>query len=273
MVFLAVSTGFSLLATPIYRAETTIAPIEHERGGGLLPLVGQVGAASALTGMGLSGGDSLQLQVAILASRKFTTRLVQEHNLLPALFPDRWDSARGQWGVGADEVPTLWDAYRKFEDIRELRTDVKAGLIRLSIDWPDPERAAEWARLYVDTLNQHLQKQAIDEAERSITYLRDQAEQTSNVEMRQTLYNLIEEQTKKAVLARVRDEFAAEVIDPAMAPDQPIWPKPLIIIPASLVVALLVGVFLAFFLESVQDHRMREASAAGSASPGDAAGS
>ncbi len=242
----------ALLMTPIYRAKAVVVPVEDgESGGGMGALAGQLGGLASLAGVSLPSGGGGKYQVEVMTSRAFTVRLVEDNDLLPLLFPDQWDDVRRVWTVPEEDVPTLWDAYRTFEDIRTVSQDRKTGLVTLSIDHPDPDFAAMLVGLHIDTLNRFLQAKAIAEAQQSIVFLTEQAEQTGNVEMRQTLFRLIEAQTKRSVLARVRDDYALRVIDPPVPPDIPERPKKKLIVLLAVVVAGFLGVLLAFFLEFI----------------------
>jgi len=72
-----------------------------------------------------------------------------------------------------------------------------SGLVTISIDWKDPELAAEWANNLIVRLNKKLRTLAVTEAESSINYLQEQLQQTSVVDMHQVLYRLIESETQK----------------------------------------------------------------------------
>jgi uncharacterized protein involved in exopolysaccharide biosynthesis len=232
-----------------YRATAVLAPVHDESTGDLSGMMGQLGGLASLAGLPTATADPTQERIAILTSRAFTTELVRDNDLMPVLFADRWDAAKGAWNVPPDEVPTPWDAYRKLNDLRQVGLDNKTGLVTLSIDWTDPEVAAHWVRLHVDGVNRRVQADAVREAERSVAYLMGQVEKTSNVELRATLFNLVEAQTKKAMLARVRDDYAFRVIDPPVAPDLPDHPRRRVIVALALVGSTLVAVLAALALE------------------------
>jgi uncharacterized protein involved in exopolysaccharide biosynthesis len=238
-----------------YRAEAVLAPVRDESTGDLGSVMSQLGGLASLAGLQANPSDPTAERIAILTSRVFTTELVRENDLLPVLFADEWDAARGAWKVTGDDVPTVWDAYRKFEDIRRVSLDGKTGLVTLSIDWTDPEVAARWVRLHVNGVNRRVQADAVREAERSIAYLMEQVEKTSNVELRATLYNLVEAQTKKAMLARVRDDYAFRVVDPAVAPDKPDRPRRGVIVALAVVGSTLAAVFGALLTEYLRRPR------------------
>jgi len=243
------AVGVALLLPRVYRATAVLAPVHDENTGDLGGVMGQLGGLASLAGLQSATSDPTQERIAILTSRAFTTDLVRENDLMPVLFADRWDPARGAWKESGDDAPTPWDAYRKLDDLRQVSLDNKTGLVTLSIDWTDPEVAARWVRLHVDGVNRRVQADAVREAERSVAYLMGQVEKTSNVELRETLFDLVEAQTKKAMLARVRDDYAFRVIDPPVAPDRPDRPRRRVIVALALVGSTLVAVFAALVLE------------------------
>ena len=96
--------------------------------------------------------------------------------------------------------------------------DNKSGLINLSISWKDPVVAAEWANDLVKQLNEQLREKAIADSQKRVGYLEQELAKTTLQDMRGVLYNLLESEKQKAMLANVNEDFALEVIDPAVAP-------------------------------------------------------
>lgn len=262
------SVAAALLMTPIYRAEVLAAPVEDDKGGGLGALAGQFGGLASLAGISLGGGSSkVGEAIAILQSRSFTEGFVKDYQLMPILFADVWDSNSKQWKVNSEEdIPSMWDAYKKISDsIFTVSEDKKSGMVTLAVEWTDPELAARWANILVWRINQYMKTSAIDEAEKSIAYLKQQAESTSVVEMRQAIYRLIEAQTKNIMLANVRDEFVFNVIDPAVVPEEKVKPKRKLIVVLGAMVGLMLGVFLAFFISFVRKQKQESQSTANTA--------
>lgn len=260
--------GATLLLPDVYRATAVLAPVQDEGTGEPGGVAGRLGGLASMAGLQPGGADPTAERMAILTSRAFTVALVKKYDLLPVLFADRWDAGRGAWKVRGDKVPSLWDAYRALADVRQVDLDAKTGLVTLSIDWTDPEVAARWVRLHVEEVNRRVQADAVREAERSIAYLMGQVDKTSNVELRATLFNLVEAQTKKAMLARVRDDYAFRVIDPPAAPDVPVRPRRRLIVALALAGSALAAVLGVLVLESLRRPRRPEAKAGGAAPPG-----
>lgn len=248
-----ISVVTAMLMTPIYRAEVLLAPVDDGREGSSSALA-QFGGLASMVGISLGGGGSAGQPLAVLKSRAFLEVFFKEENLLPKLFAQQWDEQKAAWkSDDAASVPTMWDAYAVFANgVMNISVDKSSGLITLSIEWKDPEMAAQWANHLSSRLNLHQRQGAIAEAEKSIAYLEDQLRKTSVVEMQQALYRLIEAETKKIMLANVREEYAFKVIDPAVVPEKKIKPKRSLIVILGFVSGLIVSVFLVFLLSFVE---------------------
>jgi LPS O-antigen subunit length determinant protein (WzzB/FepE family) len=92
-----------------------------------------------------------------------------------------------------------------------------------------------------------MRARTIHETDKSLRFLRSQLEVTSIVEVRQAIYGLIESQTKSAMLANVREEYAFRVIDPPVTPESGefVRPKRKLIVAVGVFVGLSIGVVIA----------------------------
>lgn len=241
------------LMTPYYRAAVVMMPAADDEGGNLSALQRNLGDLVSPLGMDLGGlHHNRDWMVATLKSQSFTEDFIQRHGLLPVLFASRWDAAHKRWR-DPGRVPTLWDGYKLFKRrLRGIDSDRSSGLITLSVEWKAPRLAASWANDMVSELNRRLQDDAVHDAQRSIAYLRGEARKTDVVELRQAIFRLIESEIKKTMVAKASDEYAFKVIDPAHVPEEPVSPKPLVMVVLGLILGLIVGLFLAFILNLVR---------------------
>jgi uncharacterized protein involved in exopolysaccharide biosynthesis len=162
----------------------------------------------------------------------------------------------------AGDAPSTLDIYKTFsEDVLTIRKDGKTGLISLGVQWRDPVLAAHWANALVQRLNEHQRQNAIREAQQSIDYLNQQLAATSVVDMQQSIYRLIESQTKVIMLANVKQEYAMQVIDPALAPEKRLRPQRMLIVTLGALFSLFVGLFTVFVLQGVKTLRQQAAQA------------
>lgn len=239
MVAAVISVVISLLMTEIYRAEVTLAPAETEQGAA--GLMGQLGGAAALLGVSVGGnsGNIVSTALAVLQSRQFIIKFINDNKLLVPLFASRWNKGEqssvidtniynptsGSWLMEGGE-PTEQAAYRAFREIFTVTgPDRNTGIIIAAINWHNPVEAAQWVNKLIVALNQEVRARDINEAMNAITYLRQQLETTQLVDMQRVFYQLIESQTRITMLADVRDEYVFRLIDPAVVPDRKVAPR------------------------------------------------
>lgn len=218
--FALAAVGGSYLIKDVYRADVLLSPVESkEVRSGLQNAFANLGGLASVAGISLPGGGDVEENLAVLKSREFLFRFVEEEKLLPLLFADAWDSDPGK-------RPGPWDAYRLLtNDVLTLTVAKKSPLVTLTVEWRDSRLAAEWGNRLVARLNDHLRQRAIERSRRNLIYLNKALDETQSAEMRQTLFTLIAEEQKQAMLAATQEEFAFRVIDPAAPPDVKAYPK------------------------------------------------
>jgi uncharacterized protein involved in exopolysaccharide biosynthesis len=215
----AAFSAYALLKTPIYRATTVLAPARAAR---------TEGASSAVSGLAAVAGLELGVRnseteeaLAVLRSREFTENFISANNLMPQLFPDKWNPRTGTWKVDDQHRPTLGKAYRLFDKkIRSVVQDKKTGLIAVQIDWRDRRAAALWANDLVQRLNAEMRSRAITRAEASVRFLEKELQTTSTVEVRNAISKLLENEVKQRMLADVTPEYSFSVVDRALPADE-----------------------------------------------------
>jgi uncharacterized protein involved in exopolysaccharide biosynthesis len=238
VLILCIAVGFAAAAVSIaelmpkrYEAHVLIAPVARDaRDGGLSSSLGQLAGVAALAGLTGIGGGSKAEALATLQSEVLTEKYIREQNLLPILYAKKWDARAHAWLVGnPKDVPTVWRANEYFaKEIRSVSEDKKTSLVIMSITWTDPVLAARWANDLVDLTNGYMRQLAIEQAEANIAYLTAKAEKTTAVEMKATIYTLMQSELKSAMMAEGSQQFALKVIDPAVPPERHSSPKPLL---------------------------------------------
>ncbi len=250
----AAAVTMALIMTPTYRAEVLLAPVSDDEQGAMSAISNQFGGLASFAGINLdSGASSTDQALATLTSRRFINDFIAEKKLMPVLFADKWDATSKTWKVksSADE-PTMGIAYEAFKNILSVSPDKKSGLVTLAVEWQDPGQAAAWANELVLRINDHEKQLAIKETEQSLAYLKEQLPKTSVMEVQQAIYRLIEAQTKKIMLANVRDQFAFKVIDPAVVPEKRAKPNRKLIVGVGIMLGLAGGILLAFLVSAIR---------------------
>lgn len=216
--------SITLFMPTLYRAKIIVAPVTESESigghglGGMLG--GEIGGLASVAGIDLGSGDARKQEFyATLMSVSFAREFIQSENLMPVLFADRWDAHSGNWRVGT-VVPTLGAGVRMLAGrYRTISEDRKTSLVTVSFECTSPELAAHLANRTIEMVNDRLRDEAVRTSDRSIDYLNKELAKTTVVGVQQGIYQLIQEQIDKSMVANVQREYAYKVIDPAVAPD------------------------------------------------------
>jgi uncharacterized protein involved in exopolysaccharide biosynthesis len=246
-LFLTVFTAVAFLLPPKYRAVTVVISAGLERNainGSANSIVGSLGGLASLAGVSMGGDEATEESLAVLQSRGFTEAFISDKNLVPLFFAKKWDARANKWKVSEQDIPSLHEAFRYFdEQVRKVIEDKKTKLIRVQIDWKDRHEAADWTNELVRRLNSEMRRRAIAKAEASLVFLEKELAVTTEIGERETLFRLIEAQIRQRMLATVTQEYAFRVVDTATAPDanESVRPKKLFMVAAGLLIGVIVG--------------------------------
>lgn len=266
MVISVIGTWIYLYFQPeIYRSQVLLSPTSHEQSG-IQGMAGQLGGLASIAGINLSSNAVSMTQIALstLESRTFINAFVEKHNILiPLLAGKGFDRSseetiidtkifdEGSWTFRrVTREPTLWDVYWAFKEMLTVSTNPSTGLVEITLDFVNPKLAKEWLDLIVEDINLWMKAEAIEEASKNIKYLNEKLIDIPSLEIRSIFHSLIEEQTKKLMLAEVQEQYAFKVIDPAVEPISIYKPKKKIM----LVISALFGLLLSMFLILVGDY-------------------
>jgi uncharacterized protein involved in exopolysaccharide biosynthesis len=249
---IGIAIVYALYVPEVFKAETLLAPAQEKKSGASSAL-SQFGGLAAMAGISVPDSSNVEQVIATLNSRKFLGEYIQKKKLMPILFKEIWDTDNQAWMVkSAEDEPTEQKAIQSLKACLSVYEDKKSGLITLSVSWKDPKVAAHWANDLVEQLNVQLREQAIADSNKRVGYLQQELAKTTLQDMRAVLYNLLESEKQKAMLANVNEDFALEVIDPAVAPEIREKPKRKLIVALGGVCGGFLGIFAVFFAQFVQ---------------------
>ena len=252
IVCVGLAVAYALYSPEVFKAETLLAPATEEKSGASSAL-SQFGGLAAMAGISIPSDSNVEQVVATLNSRKFLRTFINQNKLTPVLFDEIWNAETQVWMVtSVEDEPTEQKAIESFKACLSVDEDKKSGLITLSISWKDPEVAAVWANDLVKQLNEQLREQAIADSKKRVGYLEQELAKTTLQDMRAVLYNLLESEKQKAMLANVNENFALEVIDPAVAPETREKPKRKLIVALGGACGGFLGIFAVFFTQFLQ---------------------
>jgi uncharacterized protein involved in exopolysaccharide biosynthesis len=265
----AIATIAAFVVQKRYTATIVVAPVSNSGAagsiGGLSSLISQFGGLASLAGVSLADDGGKAEAIAVLKSDALTQRYIRENELLLILFKKAWDADARRWKTtDPEKTPTPWKGMQYFKKkVRQIVEDKKTGMLNLSITWTDPEVAAKWANELVKLTNDYLRAKAIDESERHIKYLHEQAEKTEMVQLRSAIFSVMESEIKRGMLARGTDEYALKVIDPAVPPELAAFPQRKLWIAGGFLLGGVLSVLFVLARRIFEGEQINESAAAG----------
>lgn len=251
IVCVVVAVALSYAVAPVYRADVLLSPVVREGAENVPSLVRQYAGLLGARAGGPSGLGRSEL-VAVLGARDLTCRFIRSERLMPILYADQWDPESESWSspAGAD-TPTIQQACDLFSrGVRGIFEDRETGLVTLSVEWTEPELAAEWANGLVREANEYLREDAIEEGKRSIEFLNEELQRTAVSEVRAAIFSLMERQMQQIMLANVQEDYGYRVLDPAVTPERRVRPNRRLIALASFVVGAVASMGLAVLIDT-----------------------
>jgi uncharacterized protein involved in exopolysaccharide biosynthesis len=270
----------------IYQATAVISPISgKESSSAISSLAQQLGGlpVGSLLGTPTTATEIINF----LNSKILREKVIEKDNLLPVIFPERWDKEKRRWKEGfwagldlnplslagrlADwiqpgrseprsgksGVPDLWDGLRKLDDMVRVRNDPRWNTITIAVNHPDPEAATKIVEYFLTALNDHMSSEARRVALVNRKYLEDQLITTADPLIRQNIYNLIAQQIERSMTAEAKENFAFRVVDSPRVPDRKFAPSRGEMIVKTVIAAIFLSVLITFFLEYRQKRKRR----------------
>jgi len=166
LLFLIVSIIYIFIATPVYKTEATLVPLEGEKGG-LSSLLSSLPVPLPTQSEGIS-------VKAVLKSRTLREELIKEFNLLPILFEDLWDKERGRWKEDKTP-PTMLDGVKALKKLISVSEDKNTGTLTFIVTFPkSPELTYNLAQAGLDIADKILNKKSAKLAKMYTLYVKSQ---------------------------------------------------------------------------------------------------
>jgi uncharacterized protein involved in exopolysaccharide biosynthesis len=245
------SAVYAFTSPKIYRSECTIELSQPEKSSlaNRLSAFGELGSLVA-SQVSIGGANSIEQLEIVLKSRELSYKIIQDHHLMPLIFPDEWDKKKQQW---KEKTPLYQDAFEAVKRMLTVMPNRKANTINMAVEYPDPVIARDILNYYIQGLSERLRIQEIEDAAAQRNHLKKELYQTSDPILKARLADIIAQQTEKEALARIQKYYGFDIVDSPFVPEKKYKPKRAMIILLSLISALFIGVFLSFILEYIRN--------------------
>lgn len=261
-MFISLTTALYL---PNKYQSTASLIVSQDSNSGLGALASSFGGLAGLAGVNLNSGQGARnamIAEQLLKSKAFIVRFIKKNNLSAEIYAaNNWDKTTnsiqydqdiynplsGSWllerGGEIGVEPLDVDLFKAFLDFFSLEEDSKTGVLTFKLEYFSPEKSQQWLTLLINEVNQALKRRDIEQSEKNINFLQQLADNTPNNSLKETFYNLIEEQTKTLMLAKVRDDYVFQIVDPPDFPEKKSSPRRALI----LILGTFVGLFISVF--------------------------
>ena len=205
----------------IYSANIQLAIVKPEKLGGVSPDAMRAPEVMTLVERGFVSGlvyDNQQDRVlAKMKSKVFIQYFIQKNKLLPHIFSKEWNEKKKKW-IG-DFKPDLLLATRIFKEKHYwVKVDSDTQLLEVGISWDDPQKVAKLANTFAEDFNEYMKLEEIEKTNRIKNFLTEELRKTKNLEMRKSIYRLMETQLVIKMLASSKKQHTVEILDPAVPP-------------------------------------------------------
>ncbi len=199
----------SLIIPPIYRAETTILPPQQSSSSLAMAMLSEMGGISEIAGGALGLKSPSDLYIGILKSRTIADRIIDRFDLMKLYKAEYREDARK----------------KLVDDVFQATSDKKSGIITISVEDKDPERAAQIANAFVEELKNLTKGLAITEAAQRRLFFEEQLKETREALIKseeamkgfqeKTGALVVDEQAKAIIesIANLRAQIAAKEVE------------------------------------------------------------
>lgn len=259
------SVVYSLSLPNTYEAEAKVYSVDNSVNGSQIG--GSLGGLATITGLQLDSGKTRKSEIAleVLKSRKFKLEFIEKHRLLPILTASTgWDMENehlvydeslydvetNSWMPNV-EIPSKLDALDVLNESVTITEDRGTGVITISLKSYSPLLSKDLVEKMISDLNAEMRRRDVKEAEKSLQFLDEKLVTSSYKELRQSLFEMMEEQSKVLMLAEAREEYIFRTLDPAIVPEEKSGPSRALVC----VVGTLIGALISLIIVLLNFYR------------------
>ena len=206
-------------------------------------------ALSSLTGISLDSLDNKSAYIfQILKSRDFTKHIIKFDGVLENIFAvesydkdkkkiiyDKsiFDEKDSKWVRKPKKnqkiIPSYLEAHEEFHKNIISFKEIESGFIEISVEHRSPIFSEQLLQLIIKELNNITRLKDISESNASLEYLYEELKETKQIEIRQSINELIKPKLEMLMLADIDEFYSIEPIDGPFTPEERSSPNRMLI--------------------------------------------
>tara|TARA_B100001175_G_scaffold41955_1_gene31230 strand:- start:12035 stop:12970 length:936 start_codon:yes stop_codon:yes gene_type:complete len=230
LIFAISSVFIALSLSPIYSSTIVLKSVQ-ENEPSLSSGLGMLGGLTNISGsLGLNPDEEAILAMKHAVSRDFFKKLYVDNEFKKNLMAydsynsnDKsniydqsiYDSESKKWHV----EPIFLNSHKRFTTQHmKISQEKVGGFVNISIEHKSPKIAKEWAELMFKELNKYMKEISEQKINQEVEYLNKELNNTSSVELRKVISQLLESKIQKQMYANISDDYIFEIVDSAYLP-------------------------------------------------------
>lgn len=244
---LIISVVLSVMLRPLYDAQVILA-FEGGSGDQLGELARSLGGIASIAGVNLPAGGNgdRSSAIATLESYEAFSRFVEDEKLTDEIL--RETTRRFLPFVAGNQSASTWEAVRRLRKYLTVEELKPSGMIRVRLQWYEPQTAATWANNFARIADSILREAALSRSNQRLVFLQAELADASAVVVRDAISKVIENELRTMAFASVDKEFAFRVIDRAVPPERPIRPRRALLVAMITSTGALTGIVVALII-------------------------
>lgn len=265
IIIVSLTLIYALKLPNVYKSSATLIPTESSSNA-----LGGLGGLAAMAGVNIGSGGSMTPDVAfssLLGNYEFMKNFVKKHKIVEHYYRDDVDK-NYVFALGYREVYDLFSSKKELQDYElaayniiksissnfSIDSDKKTSLVTVSFSDSDRTYTPKMVNWFLEDASEYLVRNSLKNIDEKLNYFEKEFAKTTSVEIRQSLSETISKILENKVVLQSKRYYQC---DPLTVPHESyvkdkIKPKRSLIIIASFITSLILGVFLVFFIEFIK---------------------
>lgn len=250
-----------------YKSEVILAPQSDGKSS-----AGGLASLASLAGVSLGGADSkdpFTMMQTTLKDYEFNKYLIKKYNLIEKfenpqnlVFALGFDGFYSKPEVNKEmtEEEKIYNINQNLSKMVSISSEKESGLITLGFEYTDRFFTKELIDIYLKELIDKIKLQDMKEIDKQIEYYTKELSSTYDVSLKEQLSKSLSALMQKRVFSLANDYyFVSKLTDSRVAYiKEKTKPKRALILVVSIVTSLILGIFMAFFLEFIKSNKNDE---------------